>query len=77
MTTDYPTQGGKNAAKRELLVSRLLTSLMLNNQSEVGPVGLWVEGGLASEMCFHIWLPLNELEYNACTHFSDPLQHMG
>src|SRR5258706_40888 len=23
-------------------------------------------------MCFHIWLPLNKLESNAGTHFSDP-----
>ena len=32
---------------------------------------------LVGQMCLHIWLPLNKLESNADTQFSDPLQHMG
>ena len=31
---------------------------------------------LVGQMCLHVWLPLNKLEYNANTHFRVPLQHM-
>ena len=62
---------------KELLADSLLSWLMISNQFGVGRAGLWVEGGLAGKICLHIWLPLNELEPDASTHFSDPSQHMG
>ena len=65
------------AAMQELLADSLLSWLMIYNQFGVGQAGLWVERGLAGKICFHIWLPLNELEPDASTHSSDPSQHMG
>ena len=60
-----------SATTQLLLIDSLLSWLMVINCFRVGLCGF------AGQMCFYTWLSLNELEPEASTCPSGPLQHTG